>query len=65
LEKIVEKCDLMADTTESLMGIIPVVVAGGVTIGLTKMMLDDKKDGFMTSLSKKSEKSMSLLDSVK
>ena len=53
----------MTDALNSILSVVPVVVAGGVAIGLTKMMLDDKKDGFMTSVSK--EKSMSLLDSVK
>lgn len=51
----------MADALNSLLGIIPVAVAGGLVVGLTSMMLSDNNPMKITS----SSKSMSLLDSVK
>jgi len=45
----------MTDATLGLLELVPVVVTGGVIIGLTTMMLGAKNNG----------KSMSLLDSVK
>jgi hypothetical protein len=61
----------MADGTQSLLNLVPTVVAGGVVIGLTRMMFDDKKHRKSKSRNifgdykrTKKSKSMSILDTV-